>query len=395
MHEDLRELSDVELSDFIAQCHAGENTLRRRRLAAMAVYAEREAYRGDGAPTMASWAAAHLGQSPDTAGEEVRVSEAFVTLPKLAATFADGKISWDVARTATRFVTAETDEHLAEQLPRFTAREVRRMARRLEPVSTAEAAEAIEQRSLRMRWDIERSRLHIRGVLPAAEGALVENAISFVAARTMRNITPLPAGGTTYDQARADALVHLCSQNVNASGEGPRPHLSLHIDGDILYDLPGACEIECGPPVSVETARRIVCDAAFNLVVNGDDGLPVGIGRTSRIVPPHIAREVRDRDGGCRWRGCDRKGWINIHHLVHWFDGGPTDPDNLIMLCWHHHRMVHEGRWRIEGDPYGELFFISPDGRVFPEGPTPLRRDVKERLEELVGSATGAEGPSP
>jgi hypothetical protein len=162
------------------------------------------------------------------------------------------------------------------------------------------------------------------------------------------------------------------------------------------------CEIECGPAISFHTAKRMICDANWNVVVNGDDGLPIFIGRANRQVSAHVAREIHHRDGGCRWRGCDRQGWINIHHIIEWTDHGLTEPFNLVMLCWFHHRMVHEGRWKIEGDANFELTFIAPDGREFPEGPTPLREDLKERIDRMTElqplelQPTGTNGgPSP
>lgn len=68
---------------------------------------------------------------------------------------------------------------------------------------------------------------------------------------------------------------------------------------------------------------------------------------------------------------------------------------NLVMLCWFHDRMVHEGGWRIEGDPKGELVFIAPDGRTFPEGPTPIRDEDPGAGRRLDGRADRNGGTSP
>jgi hypothetical protein len=65
---------------------------------------------------------------------------------------------------------------------------------------------------------------------------------------------------------------------------------------------------------------------------------------------------------------------------VFWGKGGPTDPDNLVMLCGYHHRKLHEGGWRIEGDPGDELRFVNPFGRVLSTRPAPLRDEVRERV---------------
>jgi hypothetical protein len=76
-------------------------------------------------------------------------------------------------------------------------------------------------------------------------------------------------------------------------------------------------------------------------------------------VPPRLRVLIEARDGGCRVPGCGHRRRLHVHHLRHWRDGGPTDPDNLVALCPRHHRLLHLGRLRISGDP------ADPDGLVF------------------------------
>ena len=52
--------------------------------------------------------------------------------------------------------------------------------------------------------------------------------------------------------------------------------------------------------------------------------------------------------------------------MQHWAQGGPTELDNLVMLCRYHHRLVHEGGFSIDTQS-GEPRFFSPAGeRVAP-----------------------------
>ncbi len=143
-------------------------------------------------------------------------------------------------------------------------------------------------------------------------------------------------------------------------------------------------EVEGGPVLSAEAARRLACDARVQTVVEGPGGFAVGIGRAARTVPPWLARGVRHRDQGCRFPGCERTCWVHLHHLVHWADGGATDLENLVTLCGHHHRLVHEGGWRVAGHPDRQLTFLRPDGRTFRPGPEPLRSEVRRRLVDPV-----------
>ena len=68
--------------------------------------------------------------------------------------------------------------------------------------------------------------------------------------------------------------------------------------------------------------------------------------------------------------GCDRPpGWCDGHHIVHWADGGPTDLANLVFLCDHHHKAMHEGGWTMARAPNGTLTFTRPDGTPLLAGP--------------------------
>ena len=87
----------------------------------------------------------------------------------------------------------------------------------------------------------------------------------------------------------------------------------------------------------------------------------------SASVPERTQVAVEDRDGGCRVPGCDRSRWLQVHHLVHWEDGGPTDTANLVALCSKHHRLHHRGGLGIEGDaddPSGLVFTDSRGRRL-------------------------------
>ncbi|MGV3759227.1 MAG: HNH endonuclease signature motif containing protein, partial [Actinomycetota bacterium] len=75
-----------------------------------------------------------------------------------------------------------------------------------------------------------------------------------------------------------------------------------------------------------------------------------------------------------------------IHHLRWWRNQGPTDANNLVGLCWYHHRLVHEGGWEIDGNPeHGDLVFTSPLGRTLRSKPNPLRRDTRTRATRAAG----------
>ncbi len=125
------------------------------------------------------------------------------------------------------------------------------------------------------------------------------------------------------------------------------------------------CEAAHVGPVSPETVLRWACDAGVSRVITGARGEPLDVGRQRRTVTGAQRRALVVRDGGCRFPGCDRPpAWTVPHHLWHWADGGPTAIDNLVLLCHRHHRMVHEGRWKIEIDGDGQVSVRAPEARA-------------------------------
>jgi len=169
-----------------------------------------------------------------------------------------------------------------------------------------------------------------------------------------------------YPVRLADGLVELCATSGDESS--PSVQVTVHADLEALTsttETTGVAELQAGPVIANATARRLSCDAIIETAVY-DDCRVLGVGRLTRTIPGWLRRQLWHRDGGCRFTGCPHKGWIHGHHIQHWADGGPTDLDNLILLCAYHHRFLHEHGWTIEGDPGGKLTFHKPDGRIYP-----------------------------
>jgi hypothetical protein len=85
------------------------------------------------------------------------------------------------------------------------------------------------------------------------------------------------------------------------------------------------------------------------------------LGRATRLMTPALRRALTVRDGGCIAAGCDRPAsWTDAHHLTHWLHGGPTNLDNLVLMCRIHHRAVHEGGWQLGRDPSSGRRILTP-----------------------------------
>ena len=177
---------------------------------------------------------------------------------------------------------------------------------------------------------------------------------------------PLPGDTRNVAARRADLLLEMVDSNTD------RPGLIVHVSAETLFeDMPGISETETGTFLTADEIRRLACDANLTRVVFGPDSQPLDLGRTKRLVTPALRIAVMARDLHCVFPGCDRaSSWCDVHHLIPWSKGGPTSLENLVLLCRHHHTLVHEGGWRIEGTP-GHLDFYRPDGSQLGADPPP------------------------
>jgi hypothetical protein len=148
----------------------------------------------------------------------------------------------------------------------------------------------------------------------------------------------------------------------------------------LTADRPGRCELEAGPALAAETARRLDCDSSLVRIVESE-GETLTVGRKTRTVPAAMRRALEARDGGCRFPGCENRRFLDAHHLKHWAKGGETSLENLILLCRRHHVHLHEGEYTLEQHDEGELRFRNRYGVAIPAAPRPPPTDAEALLE--------------
>ena len=120
------------------------------------------------------------------------------------------------------------------------------------------------------------------------------------------------------------------------------------MDLDRLRAQTGGATLADGTELAPSAVRRLACDAGIVAAVLGSAGEVLDLGRTARTASPAQRRALALRDRGCAFPGCDRPpAWCDAHHLDHWEDGGATDLGNLVLLCGHHHRVIHHEGWGV------------------------------------------------
>ena len=163
-------------------------------------------------------------------------------------------------------------------------------------------------------------------------------------------------------QRRVDALVEACSlvadrqrvpEELAGIGNGCA-QVVVTMDYEQLAAQVGYGLTLDGQPVSPSTVRRLACDGQIIPMVLGTEGQPLDVGREHRLATPSQVRALRQRDKGCTYPGCGRPpSWCQAHHLRHWLNFGPTDLENLTLLCQRHHTIVHRDGWEGTVTPSG------------------------------------------
>ncbi len=347
-----------EIESLAVECER----LRAAMLARIAQVDASEGWRYDGAANGVQWLVARLGISHATARSWVEVAGKLGELPGLAAAYAGGGVSFDQLRAVCRFATPDEDTELAGSLGSRPVSAIQREARRRERRPPRDLGGEPTERWLRWRWDHRDDVVRLQGALPSGDGALFIKTIERLAEGVPAD--PDSIGSSPIPERHAAGLVELCSQGLGADTDPDRATVVIHTDLAGPADVGVSAETDTDLMIGNRHLRRMACDARIEHVLERN-GVAVGIGRASRRIPAWLARQLGYRDQGCRFPGCERTRWVHAHHMVHWIDGGPTDLDNLVTLCGYHHRLIHEHRWKITGDPNAELAWIRPDGTMF------------------------------
>jgi hypothetical protein len=296
-------------------------------------------------------------------------------------------------RALTRVATPDNETDLLELAEGATTAQLERVVRSWKRWSRKDEAGHERQRHERRALSVfpdDDGMYVVRGRLDPEVGALLLRALDAASDALFRATWVPGSDGAGPDrdlgtveaarQRRADA-VGLLAERALAAGFGRaggapisgtragRYQVLLHVDADTLNPdaEPGRSELEDGTRVSAETSRRLSCDASLVRVTHGPDGSVLDVGRSRRTIPPALRRALEVRDRGCRFPGCGLR-FTDSHHVEHWSDGGETSLANCLLLCRHHHRLVHEGGWRITWWGEGGPAFHDPTGHTHYDG---------------------------
>lgn len=387
---------EEEIAVLAAHIHAGTHRL----LTLVAEFDRRRGWERGGHRSCAHWLAFRTGIDLGACREKVRAARALTELPLTRASMGRGELSFSAVRALTRVATPENEADLLELARGATALQLERMVRGFKLGSKQDETERErlrhESRGLSLFPD-EEGMVVVQGRLTPEVGALLMRAVEAAADALYRekgapeHVSAETSRTEATARRRADALALVAERALAAGfgesseeGEAAAPlsgtraeryQVLLHVDADTLSAEGGLgrSELENGTRVSAETSRRLACDSAVVKVSHGPGASVLDVGRRTRTVPPAIRRALEVRDRGCRFPGCGLR-FTDAHHVRHWADGGETKLENLLLLCAHHHRLVHEQGWRVEWWGRGAdraPAFVDPRGQVHVGGRRP------------------------
>lgn len=421
------DLSDAALAQHLVDLHRQLAVLDAEIVATTGVFDARSCAARDGARSTPAWATARTGAPHHRVKVDVALARALRSMPATDAAFAVGRLSRaqvDALVTARDGLEGAFDlveEILVDEVAGATAAAGIRFLRRW-------AAEVRERLALDDEAappaDDDGSKLHLSqtfagrwaldATLDPEQGEVISNALDAEVDAMFRDGRFTGDDGLLPSERRAVALVELVTRGSSGGDDDgtARPLvvgvIDLRPDGSVASDV---AVTDRGGVVGRTTAERWLCEGTFQEVVIGPGADDLRLGRKARVASRGQRRALRVRDGHCAFPGCSvPPEQCQAHHIVEWEHGGPTDLDNLVLVCRFHHRVIHDQGFAIERTG-GRTIVRRPDRtqvtgtrsvrcdhrRVRP--PPPLGRDpddahlhhlARRRIHDLVNQAARA-----
>jgi hypothetical protein len=370
---DVGQLDDAALEALVVELQDEAARLEARRLEVLGEWDARAVWATDGACSGASWLAARGDVARGPTAGLLRDARHLRAAPVTAEALAAGTLAPATARLVARVRT--------ERSAAAFARDEAMLVDTVAPLSVDDAAVVLRYWARQADLDGPDPRdrqsngfwlspgldggSDLKGHLDVESTAILSGWLDAEVERRRRAAREAGEDLTgTGPRLRAEALVEM-ARRASAADDGrpsARPLLWVLAADDELASGEGVCEVMGSGLVSARLAQCLACDADIQPVVIDAEGR-INLGRTKRSASATQRRLLAVRDGGCTFPGCDRPpGWTQCHHIWFWEHGGPTDLDNLVLLCSHHHHLCHTGGFQCGRDEGGELVFHRPDG---------------------------------
>jgi len=328
-------------------------------------------WRSGGHRTCASFLADLEGASAGQARRTLETGERLVELPAVRDAVRQGRLSsakaTEIAQAAS--LDPEREGALLAGAEGQALCEVKERCQRSRATSTRRdpmaAARRIHARRTFSSWTDAEGAFCFQGRDTPERGAALMARLAPTAdalARAARQDGDAPP--EPYGALLADALFALVAEAPSGSPEGGAqggatgiverpPPATVVVRVDLAALRRGRaegderCEIDGQGPVPVPVARSL-CSDAFVALVFEEAGDIKAVSHLGRTVHRSVRTALVQRDRTCVVPGCTVSWGLEIDHLDPFALGGPTELDNLALLCRHHHRLKTYEGWVLE-----------------------------------------------
>ncbi len=361
-------VSGAELGERLTRLAFAADMINLEFAKVAAAFAETDEYDEQGFDSPIAWIKANCHLSGGAASDRVCVGEQLERLGESVAAVNLGEIGFAhfalIAKTKAAVGDRLDEARLLRQARKRSVASFRNACLHARHAANPdgfvdEEKQGVEARSLTMSTADDGTVL-INCILDKVGGAAVRTALEPLARRTGKDDDRL------RDRRLADALVDLAMHALDSGLVPQRTHLQVTTSLETLLGLTGApaAEMEFSLPISAKAVERLACDCSVTRILLGSDSTVIDVGRARRVISGPQRKALKVRDGGCVVPGCDRPAsWTEGHHLVHWIHNGPGDLANLVLLCYRHHWMVHEGGCQLVRTDDGRMLMVpAPTG---------------------------------
>ncbi|MDE0805554.1 MAG: DUF222 domain-containing protein [Acidimicrobiales bacterium] len=329
----------------------------------------------DAARTPTDWLATQTGTQRRIAGSRMNLARRLRSMPFTNAAFTDGAITEAHVRILARCVAnprtseafAQHEAYLVGLARGMGADEFEQEIRRWLETQDPDGTEPSDPQDDVLHASQVGERVKLDGDFGLETGLPILAALNekndelFRRDRAVSDANPLDGLGTrTRGNRQAEGLAELVLAGAGA-GSNPRrrdPLFNVNVDpttfalGEDLLDRrgrpTGTRQLADGTSIPLPVLLNWRCEAQVSRAWLDARGQMLSYGRDERYANRDQRRALAVRDGGCGVPGCDRPpAHCDSHHVIYWESFGPTDIDNLVLLCRHHHRSVHRGRLSI------------------------------------------------
>jgi uncharacterized protein DUF222/HNH endonuclease len=351
-----------ELSELAGQRNAIDG-----RIVEIAAEIEHDGLWGaTGARSVSALMAWKTGASPANAHTITTIANRIDEFPRCVQALRQGRLSLDQVGVIAERAADGSDQHYAELARSASVSQLRtaiKLAPRPQPEPRPERERSITTTSdgQTTTWKITLPKLDAAkfdAALQSHHDALIaEWKRDHDDDQRSPNRPPLP--GT------CEAFLRLVDAGWDTEATA-RPHgqhttVVVHVDVNDRI-----AQLHLGPLLTHAERQYLTCDATCEVWFHRD-GQPIGSGRATRVISRRLRRALEHRHPTCAVPGCGATRGLHAHHIRHWQDGGPTELDNLVLLCPYHHRLHHKGVITISG-PAHQLAVTDSAGRTLRPG---------------------------